>query len=102
MVPVHPQDHSLLGVQWEGQVFVDAALPPRPSIHTKNFQCIADGLEWIAKEHGVERFITHGAANSDECKLNLQMLLDVCNHPEVPTPQEKVEGPSTRTVFWAY
>ena len=48
-----------------------------PLICTKNFNALADGLEWIAKEHGVERFITCGAENSDECKLNLQMLLDV-------------------------
>ena len=43
MVPVHPQDHYLLGMQWEGQVYVDAALP--------------DGLEWIAKQHGVGHFM---------------------------------------------
>ena len=73
-----------------------------PSIYTKNFNALADGLEWIAKEHGVECFITYGAKNSDECKLNLQMLLDVCNHLGVPIPQEKVAGPSTCIVFWAY
>ena len=27
MVPVHPQDRYLLGMQWKGQVYVDAALP---------------------------------------------------------------------------
>lgn len=27
MVPVHPQDWFLLGIQWEGQTFVDQALP---------------------------------------------------------------------------
>ena len=27
MVSVHPQDHYLLGMQWEGQVYVDVALP---------------------------------------------------------------------------
>ena len=69
MVPVHPQDRSLLGVQWEGQAYVDAALPFGLRSAPK---FLADGLEWIAKEHGVECFITLGAANSDECKLNLQ------------------------------
>ena len=39
MVPVHPQDCSLLGVQREGQVYVDAALPFAFDLHQK-FQCI--------------------------------------------------------------
>ena len=26
-VPVHPEDRPLLGMEWEGQVFVDAVLP---------------------------------------------------------------------------
>ena len=26
-VPVHPDDHWLLGMEWRGQLFVDTALP---------------------------------------------------------------------------
>ena len=26
-VPVHPEDRPLLGMEWDGQVFVDAVLP---------------------------------------------------------------------------
>ena len=33
-VPVHPQDRPLLGVQWEGKVYVDAALSFWPVICT--------------------------------------------------------------------
>ena len=53
MVPVRPQDRSLLGVQWEGQLYVDAALPfglrsaPKFSMH---WQMVWNGLrrnmEW--------------------------------------------------------
>ena len=106
MVPVHPQDRVLLGVQWEGQVYVDAALPFGLRSAPKVFNALADGLEWIVKDHGAEwlwhyldDFITCGAADSDECQLNLQMLLDICNHLGVPIAQEKVEGPSTCIVF---
>ena len=87
MVPVHLQDCFSAGVQWEGQVYVDAALPFGLRSAPKIFNALADGLEWIAKEHGVEclwyyldDFITCGAADSDDCKPNLQMLLDICNH----------------------
>ena len=27
MVPIHPQDHRLLGVQWRGEIFIDRMLP---------------------------------------------------------------------------
>ena len=27
IIPVHPEDHQLLGMLWEGALFVDAALP---------------------------------------------------------------------------
>ena len=27
IIPVHPQDHHLLGIQWNNQVFVDRSLP---------------------------------------------------------------------------
>ena len=58
---------------------------------------LADDLWWIVKECGVQylwhyldNFITCGAPDSDECKLNLQMLLDICNHLGVPIAEEKV------------
>ena len=54
MVPVRPQDRSLLGVQWEGQLYVDAALPFGLRSAPNIFNALADGLEWIAKQHGVE------------------------------------------------
>ena len=106
MVPVHPQDRFLLGVQWQGLVYVDAALPFGLRSAPKIFNALADGLGWIVKEHGVQYlwhylddFFTCGAADSDECKLNLQMLLDICNHLGVPIAEEKVEGPSTSIIF---
>ena len=106
MVPVHPQDRYLLGMQWEGQVYVDAALPFGLRSAPKIFNALADGLEWIAKQHGVEYvwhylddFITCDAAGSKECQLHLQLLLDICKHLGVPIADKKVEGPSTCLVF---
>ena len=54
MAPVHPQDCYLLGMQWEGQAYVDAALPFGLRSAPNIFNALADGLEWIAKQHGVE------------------------------------------------
>ena len=84
MVPVHPQDRPPLGVQWEGTVY---------------FNALADGRRWIAREHGVERCITRGTENPDECRLNLQRLLDLCNHLGYQYHRRRWRG---RPVFWAY
>ena len=60
-----------------------------------------DALEWMVRQNGVkfmwhylDDFITYGDANSQECHVNLQMLIDVCKYLGVPLVQEKVEGPS--------
>ena len=44
-------------------------------------------------------FLTLGAANSEECDHNLQVLLDTCNLLGIPLATEKIEGPATQIVF---
>ena len=51
IVPVHPEDRSLLGMCWNGEVFVDAALPFGLRSAPKIFNAIADAVEWMAKGH---------------------------------------------------
>ena len=46
-VPVHPEDQPLLGMEWRGDVFVDAALPFGLRSAPKIFNAVADALEWI-------------------------------------------------------
>ena len=52
MVPVHPQDRPLLGVEWEGRVYVDTALPFGLRSAPKFFNAVADVLEWIVRHRG--------------------------------------------------
>ena len=40
-----------------------------------------------------------GPAGSDECHLNLSLLIDICQHLGVPLAEEKIEGPTTSLVF---
>jgi len=54
IVPVHPQDRHLLGMMWDGKVYVDAALPFGLRSALKIFIALADAIEWIAKSQGVE------------------------------------------------
>ena len=44
-VPVHPEDQPLLGMEWRGDVFVDAALPFGLRSAPKIFNAVADALE---------------------------------------------------------
>ena len=106
IVPVHPQDRHLLGMQWKDGVYVDAALPFGLRSAPKIFNALADAVEWIVREHGVSHlwhylddYITCGPAGSEECHFNLQLLIDVCQHLGVPLAEEKVEGPTTALVF---
>ena len=66
---------------------------------TVHFNALADGLEWMAREHRVEHCITCGTENPDECRLNLQRLLDLCNHLGYQYHRRRWRG---RPVFWAY
>ena len=52
IVPVHPDDCHLLGMKWNDQVFVEAALPFGLHSAPKIFNALADGVEWIAKQQG--------------------------------------------------
>ena len=47
MIPIHPQDQQLLGVQWRGEVFIDGMLPFGLRSAPKIFSAVADALQWI-------------------------------------------------------
>ena len=47
----------------------------------------------------LDDFITCGLPDSDECGLNLQLLLDICRMLGIPIAEEKLEGPTTLLVF---
>ena len=106
IVPVHPDDRALLGMQWQDKVYVDAALPFGLRSAPKIFTALADAVEWIARQHGtrflwhyLDDFFTCGPIHSRECAANLQCLVDVCKHLGVPLAEEKLEGPSDCLVF---
>ena len=46
-VPVHPDDRWLLGMQWEGHVYIDKVLPFGLRFAPKLYNAVADALLWI-------------------------------------------------------
>ena len=105
-VPVHPEDRPLLGMEWEGQVFVDAVLPFGLRSAPKIFNSLADALAWVLQQKGVcallhylDDFLLIGKPHSDECAVSLELTEAVCRLLGVPLAMLKREGPSCLLVF---
>ncbi len=105
-IPVHPQDRHLLGMQWNGQLYVDTVLPFGLRSSPKIFNCIADALQWIARQRGIsyldhylDDFITAGAPKREECNQNLSILIGTCDILGLPMAIDKQEGPTTCIIF---
>ncbi len=106
MVPVHPQDRHLLGMEWKGKLFVDTALPFGLRWAPKIFNAVADGLEWMIRRQGVKEvahylddFIIVGPPKSQQCSRDLSIALDVCARAGAPVAPHKIAGPSTELPF---
>ena len=57
IVPVHPDDRHLLGMEWQGKLYVDTVLPFGLRSAAKIFTALADGLIWIMGINGVEHVL---------------------------------------------
>ena len=99
-IPVHPDDRWLMGMLWEGSLYVDTALPFGLRSAPKIFTAIADAVEWIARQKGVQ-FIIHylddflaiGALASLECAQALAVLKSLYELLGLPVALAKLVGP---------
>ena len=103
IVPVHPADRLLLGMEWNGNWYVDAVLPFGLRSAPKLFNVIADAIQFIARSQGIQHvthylddYIVLSHPASGQCQNDLQTLIDVCGRLGVPLAEEKIEGPTTR------
>ena len=98
-VPVHPDDWWLMGMLWEGSLYVDTALPFGLRSAPKIFTAIADAAEWIARQEGIrsvihylDDFLVLGAPASEECAVALRKLLSVFGRLGLPVAEEKLDS----------
>lgn len=109
VIPIHPDDRWLLGMMWEGSVFVDTALPFGLRSAPKIFSAIADAAEWIVRQQGVE-FVIHylddflvvTAANEYSGNHSLRLLLETFEQLGLPVAWDKLEGPATCLTFLGF
>lgn len=101
IIPVHPEDRGLLGMEWEGRVFLDKVLPFGLRSAPLLFTAVADALAWVMRQRGagwldhyVDDFVT-GAPSLEECQNNVSIMKGVCKETGVPIEPEKDEGPAS-------
>ena len=108
IIPVHPNDRYILGMQWQGNYFVDMALPFGLGSAPYIFSSVADLAEWFLKKqydvcfllHYLDDFRTLGPPNSQTCQRNLdtyiqQSCIQQFQDLGIPHHPDKLEGPST-------
>ena len=103
MIPVHPADWELLGMQWRGHYYIDTCLPFGLQSAPSLFNQVAIALEWVLKNnyafphliHYLDDFFIAGPAADPSCARQLQCFLRVAAQLGVRVAMEKVEGPST-------
>ena len=106
IIPVHPSDHPLLGLQWRGQWYYDHCLPMGCSSSCKTFERLNTAMEWIARNklgiphilHILDDFLIIGESIRD-CQATLKRFLHFCKDIGVPMAPEKTEGPSSVLAF---
>ena len=105
-IPIHPLDRRLLGMEWNGALYVDTVLPFELRSTPKLFSAVVDVLEWIALHEGVsillhylDDFLTMGRELTSECWNNLKKLIQLCQRLGLPLIWQKLEGPATILMF---
>ena len=105
-IPVHPVDRVLLGMHWQGRVFVDGCLPFGLRSAPLLFTAVGDLLQWVMERRGVswlshyiDDFVTLGDPGAVDYRDHLQIMKAVCEEAGMATEPEKGEGPTTVLSF---
>ena len=102
----YPGDRKWLGMEINGQVYIDGMLTFGLRSAPKLFNALADALEWCVAQEGVDSvfhylddFAVVGPPNSEACAQYLHTLVRVRNDLGVPLAPEKQEGPTSVITF---
>ena len=107
LLPVHPGDFDLLGIEFQGNYYIDKCLPMGSSISCATFEKFASFLEWEVRrraniksiEHYLDDFLFCGPKESGICQKAMLVFEEVCSEFGIPVAVEKTEGPCTCLVF---
>ena len=113
-IPVHLQDQMLLGMMWEGSLFVDSALPFGLRTASKIFTAVADAAKWIVRNVHNALFgqllprwcpfsnlwiVRTTTSSSVPLQQSMDCVLRVFAEVGLPVAPSKLEGPTTCITF---
>ena len=106
LIPVHPENRLLLGMQWGAWKYIDCVLPFGLRSAPKIFNSVADTLQCVVRRRGA-RWLFHylddfpclGSPETEECSLALATLLGTCEELHLPLTTEKQMGPASCIEF---
>ena len=106
IVPVHPDDQPLLGICWQGSMYIDQALPFGLRSAPKIFSAIADFLAWVLHCEGVlllihylDDFLIFGPPGTTIAATTRSLVERIFDRIHVPLAHHKTEGPTTSLTF---
>ena len=110
-IPIHPDDRHLLGIYWDGQVYMDAALPFDLRSAPLIFTALADGLQWVLQQLGtsfiayyLDNFITLGPLGTSHCTDNqCNIIIRNLHRVGSSTGNSQMRGPQVHGgagAFW--
>ena len=105
-ISIHPQDHHLFEMSWEGKVFVDRALPFGLRSAPKIFTAASDVIAWAFHMRGIQsqiqcldEFLFMAPPRPGLAQEYLDRALAILDYLGFPVSWNKIEGPSTRITF---
>lgn len=106
IIPIHPNDYGLLGMQWRGLYYYDRCMPMGCSSSCLTFETFSTAVEWIARNKLKIDYILHilddyllVAPTEQLCQQQLDLFLSLCSYLGIPIAPEKTCGPSTTMSF---
>lgn len=108
-VPIHPGDHHLLGISWNGGVYVDRSLPFGLRSAPKLYTALADAMAWSLFTRGIpfllhylDDFLFITPPNANTVPSAREIAAAVFADLGVPVASHKTEGPSARVKFLGF
>ena len=106
LVPLHPQDRHLFGIEWEGNVYVDQALPFGLRSAPKLFTAVVDAIGWALWQAGItlhihyfDDFLFFVAPLANSGHAVLARVLSILEWLGVSVAHRKIEGPAPVVSF---
>ena len=106
LLPIHPDDFELLGMQYQGKYFIDKCLPFGLSVSCALFEKFSTFLEWCLKHYTGSDQIIHYLDDYAACDKQVQGAKSILDKSlslfaslGVPIAENKIEGPSTSIKF---